>query len=58
MLGMHGFGAPVMGIGLWGSSFWCEIGTYRRSVYQMTPSREPARGEGNYGRVTDLGKEA
>jgi hypothetical protein len=47
-----------MGIGLWGSSPLCEIGISRRSVYQMTTSREQARGEGNCGRVTDRGKEA
>ena len=49
---------PVMGIGLWGSSPLCEIGISRRSVYQMTTSREQARGEGNCGRATDRGKEA
>jgi len=47
-----------MGIGLWGLSPLCEIGISRRSVYQMTTSREQARGEGNCGRVTDRGKEA
>ena len=51
-------GTPVMGIGLWGSSPLCEIGISRRSVYQMTTSREQARGEGNCGRATDRGKEA
>ena len=49
---------PVMGIGLWGLSPLCEIGISRRSVYQMTTSREQARGEGNCGRATDRGKEA
>ena len=47
-----------MGIGLWGLSPLCEIGISRRSVYQMTTSREQARGEGNCGRATDRGKEA
>jgi len=50
-------GTPGMGIGLWGLSPLCEIGISRRSVYQMTTSREQARGEGNCGRVTDRGKE-
>ena len=49
---------PVTGIGLWGLSPLCEIGISRRSVYQMTTSREQARGEGNCGRATDRGKEA
>ncbi len=49
---------PVMGIGLWGLSPLCEIGISRRSVYQMTTSREQARGEGNCGRATNRGKEA
>ena len=30
----------------------------RRSIYQMTTSREQARGEGNCGRATERGKEA
>jgi hypothetical protein len=47
-----------MGIGLSGLSPLCEIGISRKSVYQMTTSREQARGEGNCGRVTDRGKEA
>jgi hypothetical protein len=51
---VHGFGTPVMGIGLWGLGPLCEIGISRRSVYQMTTSREQARGEGNCGRVTEL----
>jgi len=45
---------PVMGIGLWGLSPLCEIGISRRSVYQMTTSREQARGEGNCGRATSV----
>ena len=36
----------------------CEIGISRRSVYQMTASREQALGEGNCVRVTKRGKEA
>ena len=36
----------------------CEIGISRRSVYQMTTSREQALGEGNCARVTERGKEA
>ncbi len=36
----------------------CEIGTSRRSVYQMRTSREQALGEGNCVRVTERGKEA
>jgi hypothetical protein len=36
----------------------CEIGISRRSVYQMTASREQAQGEGNCGRATERGKEA
>jgi hypothetical protein len=36
----------------------CEIGTSRRSVYQMKTSREQALGEGNCVRVTERGKEA
>ena len=36
----------------------CEIGISRRSVYQMTASREQALGEGNCARVTKRGKEA
>ena len=55
---VHGYGTPVMGIGLWGSSPLCEIGITRRSVYQMTTSREQARGEGNCARATERGKEA
>ena len=47
-------GTPVMGIGLWGLSPLCEIGISRRSVYQMTTSREQARGEGDCGRVSKL----
>jgi hypothetical protein len=47
-----------MGISLWGSSPLCEIGISRRSIYQMTASREQARGEGNCVRVTERGKEA
>ena len=43
-----------MGIGLWGLSPLCEIGISRRSVYQMTTSREQARGEGNCGRANVL----
>ncbi len=50
---VHRFGAPVMGIGLWGLSPLCEIGISRRSVYQMTTPREQARGEGNCRRVSD-----
>ena len=57
-LRLQRFGTPVMGIDLWGLSPLCEIGISRRSVYQMTTSREQARGEGNCGRVTDRGKEA
>ena len=41
---------PVMGIGFWGLSPLCEIGISRRSVYQLTTSREQALGEGNRGR--------
>jgi hypothetical protein len=52
------FGTPVMGIGLWGLSPLCEIGISTRSVYQMTASREQARGEGNCARATERGKEA
>ena len=55
---VHDIGTPVMGIGLWGLSPLCEIGISRRSVYQMTTSREQARGEGNCGRATNRGKEA
>ena len=47
-----------MGISLWGSSPLCAIGISRRSVYQMTTSREQARGEGNCARATERGKEA
>ena len=47
-----------MGIGLWGLSPLCEIGISRRSVYQMTTSKEQARGQGNCGRATERGKEA
>jgi hypothetical protein len=36
----------------------CEIGISRRSVYQMTTSREQALGEGNCARATERGKEA
>ena len=36
----------------------CEIGTSRRSVYQMKASREQALGEGSCVRVTERGKEA
>ena len=35
----------------------CEIGISSRSVYQMTPSREQARGEGNCERATERGVE-
>ena len=56
-LGASTWGTPVMGIGLWGLSPLCEIGISRRTVYQMTTSREQARGEGNCGRATDRGKE-
>jgi hypothetical protein len=55
---VHRIGTPVMGIGLWGLSPLCEIGISRKSVYQMTTSREQARGEGNCGRATERGKEA
>jgi hypothetical protein len=55
---VHRIGTPVMGISLWGSSPLCEIGISRRSVYQMTTSREQARGEGNCARATERGKEA
>ena len=44
-LGVHRMGTPVMGIGLWGLSPLCEIGISRRSVYQMTTSREQVRVE-------------
>ncbi len=57
-LGVHRLGTPVTGIGLWGLSPLCEIGISRRSVYQMTTSREQARGEGNCARATERGKEA
>ena len=48
---------PVMGIELSGcrphwTSPLCEIGISSRSVYQMTPSREQARAEGNCARAT------
>ena len=52
---MHPIGTPVMGIELleyrphWTSPL-CEIGISRRSVYQLTTSREQALGEGNRGR--------
>ena len=46
---VHAIGAPVMGIGLWGLSPVCEIGISRRSVYQMTASREQSLGEANCG---------
>ena len=55
---VHRIGTPVMGISLWGSSPLCEIGISRRSVYQMTTSREQALGEGNCARATERGKEA
>jgi hypothetical protein len=55
---VHAIVTPVMGIGLWGLSPLCEIGISRKSVYQMTTSREQARGEGNCGRATERGKEA
>jgi hypothetical protein len=58
VLGVHGFGTPVMGISQLGSSPMCEIGTSGRSVYQMKNSREQALGEGNCVRVTERGKEA
>jgi hypothetical protein len=35
-------GTPVVGIGLWGLRPLCEKGISRRSVYQMTTSREQA----------------
>ena len=47
-----------MGIDSWGSSPLYEIGISRRSVYQMTTSREQALGEGNCARATERGKEA
>jgi hypothetical protein len=47
-----------MGIGLWVLSPQCEIGISRRSVYQMTTSREQARGEGNCERTSDPQKQA
>ncbi len=55
---VHFLCMPGMGKGLWGLSPLCEIGISRRSVYQMTTSREQARGEGNCGRATDREKEA
>jgi hypothetical protein len=58
VLGVHGFGTPVMGVSLWGLSPLCEIGTFWRAVYQMNASGEQARGEGNCARATERGKEA
>jgi hypothetical protein len=60
---VHFLGTPVMGIELLGcrphwTSPLCEIGISRRSVYQMTTSREQALGEGNCARATEHGKEA
>ena len=43
-----------MGIGFWGLSPLCEIGISRKSVYQMTTSREQARGEGSCRRANEL----
>jgi hypothetical protein len=55
---VHGIGTPVMGLGLRVLSPLCEIGISRRSVYQITTSREQARGEGNCARATNRGNEA
>ena len=51
---VHALGTPVMGIGLWGLCPLCEIGISRRSVYQMTASREQALGEGCCRRANEL----
>ncbi len=56
------FCAPVICIELLGCRrLWatplCEIGVPKGSVYQMTASREQARGEGNCARATELGME-
>ena len=55
---MHAIGYARHGHCLWGLSPLCEIGISRRSVYQMTTSREQALGEGNCVRVNERGKEA
>jgi len=51
---VHGFGTPVMGIGLWGLGPLCEIGIPGRSVYQMTTSKILAHGEGCCRRANEL----
>ena len=60
---VHHVGTPVMGIELlefrphW-TSLLCEMGISKRPVYQMTPTREQALGDGNCARATARGIES